>query len=66
MTSDGLAVLSFLFQTIWRLFTSWTIPGTHTTPAAWFMFMLSVVLSIRVARIFLNLSSDGKSGGDNS
>lgn len=55
MTSDGIQVLSFIFQTIWRLFTSWQIPGTHTTPAAWMMFSLSALLAIKLARIFLYL-----------
>jgi len=39
MTSDALLVLQCLFDIIWRLFTSWHIPGTNTTPAAFFMFI---------------------------
>lgn len=39
MTSDALLVLHCLFGSVWRLFTSWHIPGTHTTPAAFFMFI---------------------------
>ena len=39
MTMDAAAILLSIFSTIWRLFTSWYIPGTHTTPAAFFLFL---------------------------
>lgn len=55
MTSDALQVLSFVFTTIWRLFTSFEIPGTHTTPAAWALFSLSVILAVKLVRMFLAL-----------
>lgn len=47
MTSDALLVLQTLFGMIWRLFTSWKIPGTNTTPAAWFLFVVFAVTSLR-------------------
>lgn len=72
MTSDALAVVQCLFQTIWRLFTSWHIPGTATTPAGFFIFALFLVLGLRLIKgIFPGLASkslvSGKSdssGGD--
>ena len=33
MTNDALLVVQCLFQTIWKLFNSWYIPGTNVTPA---------------------------------
>lgn len=53
MTADGLAVLQCLFQVIWRLFTSWYIPGTRTTPAAFFLFLIAAGLALRfIVRLF--------------
>lgn len=54
MTSNALAILQTLFQTIWTFLTTWYIPGTHTTPAGWGMFALFLSLVFRFAsRIFL-------------
>ena len=46
MTSDAIMVVECLFSTIWSLFTSWYIPGTQTTPAQFFLFLILVSLSI--------------------
>lgn len=72
MTADALAVVQCLFQTIWRLFTSWHIPGTSTSPAGFFIFALFLVLGLRLIKgIFPGLASKGlvsdksdSSGGD--
>lgn len=48
MTQDGLDFLTWFFPTIWQFFTSWKIPGTGTTPASWFFFLI-------VAGLVLNL-----------
>lgn len=58
MTQDAILVLQALFQMIWSLFTSWHIPGTNTTPAAWAMFMLFSVLILRVLRRFFSVNGD--------
>lgn len=47
MTSDALLILQSIFRVIWRLFTSWYIPGTHVTPAAWALFCLVVLFLVR-------------------
>lgn len=74
MTSDGVAVVKCLFETIWRLFTSWYIPGTNTTPAGFLIFALFMVLTLRVmkglvpglgALDFLNRSGNNESGDSN-
>lgn len=57
MTQDGILVLNFLFSTIWRLFTSFEIPGTHTTPAEWALFSLLAVLVFRLIVMLLGLPS---------
>ena len=46
MTSDAIMVVKCLFSTIWSLFTSWYIPGTQTTPAQFFLFLIMVSMSI--------------------
>lgn len=50
MSSDVLLVLSSIFGTIWRLFTSWRLPGFSFTPAAWAMFSAFFLLLIRFVR----------------
>lgn len=61
MTNSALMVLQVLFQSIWRLFTSWHIPGTNVTPAVMALFLLSAVFTIKfVKMVFFNDS--GKSG----
>lgn len=62
MTSDAIQVLTFVFTSVWRLFNSWYIPGTHTTPAAFAMFSLTVLLTIKVLRMIFN---SGVMDGDN-
>lgn len=57
MTADAVLILQTLFGTIWRLFTSWYIPGTNVTPASWAFFALTVVLLIRVIRVLLGIDS---------
>lgn len=47
MTSDFLLGVKAIFTTIWRLFTSWAIPGTRMSPAGWAFFVLSSMLVIR-------------------
>lgn len=50
MTSDGLLIVRFLFQTIWRFFTTWYIPGTRTTPGMWFVFSIFFAYFIRFVK----------------
>lgn len=53
MTNDAVLVVGTLFNVIWALFTEWKIPGTNTTPAGWFMFVLMTGLSIRFMKSIL-------------
>lgn len=50
MTADALLVVQTLFTTIWSLFTSWHIPGTAVTPAAFFLFLLFASFGLRFIR----------------
>lgn len=47
MTAEAISILNVLFTSIWRLFTSWYIPGTHATPAAWLLFLAFVGIILR-------------------
>ena len=47
MTSDAVLIVQFLFTSIWRLFTSWYIPGTNVTPAAMSFLVLASVFILR-------------------
>lgn len=60
MTADALLVVQLLFGEIWRLFTSWNIPGTSASPAEVFVFVAFVGLIVRSARSLLALGSDMK------
>lgn len=63
MTNDALICLGGVFSTIWRLFTSWTIPGTNgVTPAMAFLFILVAGMSLRFALRVLGLSPDISGG----
>ncbi len=61
MTSDALAVVQCLFGTIWSFFTSWHIPGTATTPAAFLIFILFACLGLRLIKHLFSSSSGGDS-----
>lgn len=54
MTNDALLVLQSLFQTIWRLFSSWNFPGTNVTPAEMFLFLISAGIGLRYVLMFLH------------
>ena len=54
MSDDAILVLECLFQTIWRFFTSWNIPGTDVTPAVMGLFLLSAGIGLRFVMRFLN------------
>lgn len=58
MTQDALLILGALFGSIWSLFTSWEIPGTHMTPAEWSFFLLTASLLLRFLK--------GLFGGDSN
>lgn len=53
MSNDALLVLKCLFETIWRLFTSWHIPGTDVTPAAMFFFLAAAGIGLTFVTRFL-------------
>lgn len=63
MTRDALVVLQALFGPIWRLFTSWNIPGTHMSPADWALFALFFVVLIRMIGRFVGDASVGQGDG---
>lgn len=53
MTGDALAVVQFVFTTVWSLTTSWHIPGTNVTPLGVSLLVLSSVSIIRLAKKYL-------------
>lgn len=63
MTNDALLVLETLFQTIWRLFTSWNFPGTNVTPAEMFLFLISAGIGLRYVLMFLHSPNASASSG---
>lgn len=46
MTADAIQILQFIFNVIWKMFTSWHIPGTNVTPAAMGFFLLVAAMII--------------------
>lgn len=58
MTADAVLVLRAIFSLIWRLFTSWYIPGTHTTPAAFAIFLLVSGLVLRSTKFLLGAAGN--------
>lgn len=59
MTNDALLVLQCLFDVIWRLFTSWYIPGTKTTPAAFLLFIGVCGLALKFMYRIINIAPHG-------
>lgn len=49
MLQSTFDILSVVFTQLWRLFTSWHIPGTVVTPAA---FLLAILFAAVFLRIF--------------
>lgn len=63
MTNDALICLGGVFTTIWRLFTSWYIPGTNgVTPAMALLFILFAGMGLKFALRVLGLSPDVSGG----
>lgn len=58
MTNDALAVVSALFETVFRLFNSWYIPGTNVTPAVAFFGILFICIIFRILCKVLGLWGD--------
>lgn len=52
MSSDGVLVLQAIFGSVWRLFTSWYIPGTSVTPGMMLVFLAFAGIVWRVIRSF--------------
>lgn len=55
ISGDFLQVLKFLFVDVWKLFISWTIPGTNITPAEWAIFSLVIVRMIKIIRVLFGV-----------
>lgn len=60
MTNDALSVVSVLFGSVFRLFTSWYIPGTNVTPAVALFGILFISLVFRVLGHVIGLWGDEK------
>lgn len=54
MSNDALLVVQTLFSVIWRIFTSWYIPGTNVTPAVMALFLASAGIGLRLLVRFLD------------
>lgn len=57
MTDDALLVVQSLFSVIWRLFTSWYIPGTNVTPAVMALFLAAAGIGLRLLIRFFDANS---------
>ena len=60
MTDDTLSVVSLLFGSVFRLFTSWYIPGTNVTPAVAFFGILFIVIMFKIVGHVFGLWGDKK------
>ena len=60
MTDDALLVVQCLFQTIWKLFNSWYIPGTNVTPAVAFFGILFIAIMFKIVGHVFGLWGDKK------
>lgn len=54
MSGNALLIVQFVFTAIWRLFTSWHIPGTNVSPAAMAFLVLASSFILRwIKKYFL-------------
>lgn len=60
MTDDALSVVSLLFGSVFRLFTSWYIPGTNVTPAVAFFGILFIGIMFKIVGYVFGLWGDKK------
>lgn len=63
MTNSAFQFLSAFLTQIFRLFTSWHLPGTNVTPAGAIFAVLAMSLSVRFIK---NLFTGEISSGSNS
>lgn len=47
MTQDAFDILSTVIRSSWYVFTSWYLPGTHTTPGSMALFLLTAYVTLR-------------------
>lgn len=59
MTSDGLSILIWLSENLFKFFTEWKIPGTGVTPATWFIFLLVAGVVFKFLKKFLGQDMGG-------
>lgn len=55
MTNDAFIILQYIFGAIWRLFTSFYIPGTRVTPAGILFLVLFGTVVLRFVKRIFNL-----------
>lgn len=63
MSNDALMVVQTLFSVIWRIFTSWHIPGTNVTPAVMALFLASAGIGLRLLVRFFDANYAASSAG---
>lgn len=61
MTQEAFTFLSNFFSSVWKIFSSWFIPGTAITPAA-LLFLVPAFLLIKRVLYRLNNYSDDDTG----
>lgn len=67
MTQNAFQFLGAFLAQIFRLFTSWYLPGTNVTPAGALFFVAASILALRfIKALFLRYTSsnDVKGGSD--
>lgn len=62
MTQNFLILLQTLFNSAWKLLTSFYVPGTNVTPAGILIFIASAVIGIKFfKRLFSAFGGDSSS-----
>lgn len=61
MSQDFIQILTYFPSTIWRLFTSFTIPGVNFTPATMMFGILSFGVAIKFVTGIIDITGHGNS-----
>lgn len=64
MLPDAITFFQGFFAQIWRLFTSFYIPGTNLTPAALAVGIFMISLFIRIVKKLFDISGEDKDASE--
>lgn len=66
MANDVILFMQGFFAQMWRLFTSWEMPGLGFSPAQLYFFILVAPIAVKIVKSIVTLSVDSLASGARS